>query len=274
MPPGFKPSTAGDIGWGVLGDGGEALPERTVERPALHRLRLLRRHHYPNRRRRPSASWRRTSRALLIYRSPSSACASCWISYVCLRPTVASPEPAQLPRGHRPGDFPREHRRHVYGVEFTRVPESFTHERAMSRHPARRRSLACAALPARGASALCGPSSSTPCATTGAKVTAVHKANVLRATCGLFLEVAREVAARYPQIDSTTPTWIHGHVAAKNPFSYDVIVTTNCSATSSPTCARKWSAAWASPTAATSATATRSSSLPHGSRPSTPAGTR
>jgi len=60
------------------------------------------------------------------------------------------------------------------------------------------------------------------------KVTAVHKANVLRATCGLFLEAAKEVAARYPQI-----TFEMANVDAifmwllKNPGNYDVVVTTN-----------------------------------------------
>ena len=60
------------------------------------------------------------------------------------------------------------------------------------------------------------------------KVTAVHKANVLRATCGVFLEAAQEVAARYPQIEFDTANvdamcmWL-----LKNPHNYDVIVTTN-----------------------------------------------
>jgi len=35
------------------------------------------------------------------------------------------------------------------------------------------------------------------------KVTAVHKANILKSTSGLFLKVAREVAERYPEIEST-----------------------------------------------------------------------
>jgi isocitrate/isopropylmalate dehydrogenase len=60
------------------------------------------------------------------------------------------------------------------------------------------------------------------------KVTAVHKANVLRATCGVFLEAAQEVAGRYPQIEFDTANvdamsmWL-----LKNPLNYDVIVTTN-----------------------------------------------
>jgi 3-isopropylmalate dehydrogenase len=60
------------------------------------------------------------------------------------------------------------------------------------------------------------------------KVTIVHKANVVRATDGLFLEIAKEVAKQYPEIqvddaniDAMT-MWL-----LKNPFNYDVIVAPN-----------------------------------------------
>ncbi|MDX1570940.1 MAG: isocitrate dehydrogenase [Xanthomonadales bacterium] len=60
------------------------------------------------------------------------------------------------------------------------------------------------------------------------KVTAVHKANILKTTSGLFLEVAREVAADYPDIsfnelivDNTCMQLV------MNPYQFDVIVTTN-----------------------------------------------
>jgi len=60
------------------------------------------------------------------------------------------------------------------------------------------------------------------------KVTAVHKANILKATSGLFLETAREVAADYPDIefeemivDATCMQLV------LNPHRFDVIVTTN-----------------------------------------------
>lgn len=35
------------------------------------------------------------------------------------------------------------------------------------------------------------------------KVTAVHKANIMKCTDGLFLDVAREIAKEYPQIEFT-----------------------------------------------------------------------
>lgn len=59
-------------------------------------------------------------------------------------------------------------------------------------------------------------------------VTAIHKANVVRATCGVFLEEARKVAQEYPTIQfneaniDAMAMWL-----LKNPYNYDVIVTTN-----------------------------------------------
>ncbi|HET8701665.1 MAG TPA: isocitrate dehydrogenase [Nitrococcus sp.] len=60
------------------------------------------------------------------------------------------------------------------------------------------------------------------------KVTVCHKANILKATQGLFLEVGREVAKHYPDIahqeliiDNTAMQLV------MNPHQFDVIVTTN-----------------------------------------------
>jgi len=60
------------------------------------------------------------------------------------------------------------------------------------------------------------------------KVTIIHKANVIRATDGLFLEIAKNVAKEYPEIifdeanvDAMT-MWL-----LKNPEKYDVLVAPN-----------------------------------------------
>ncbi|MBS2023008.1 MAG: NAD-dependent isocitrate dehydrogenase [Deltaproteobacteria bacterium] len=60
------------------------------------------------------------------------------------------------------------------------------------------------------------------------KVTLVHKANILKATSGLFLEAGRSVAAKHPEIQ-------FGEIIVdncamqlvKNPQQFDVLVTTN-----------------------------------------------
>jgi isocitrate dehydrogenase (NAD+) len=60
------------------------------------------------------------------------------------------------------------------------------------------------------------------------KVTLVHKANILKAVSGLFLDVAREVAAEYPDIECEE--MIVDATCMKlvmDPHQFDVIVTTN-----------------------------------------------
>ncbi|WP_042010658.1 isocitrate dehydrogenase [Aeromonas fluvialis] len=60
------------------------------------------------------------------------------------------------------------------------------------------------------------------------KVTIIHKANILKSTSGLFLEVARDVASRYPDIQSEE---MIVDAACMNlvmyPERFDVMVTTN-----------------------------------------------
>jgi len=60
------------------------------------------------------------------------------------------------------------------------------------------------------------------------KVTAVHKANIIKTASGLFLDVARDIAKDYPQVafnemivDNTCMQLV------MNPWQFDVIVTTN-----------------------------------------------
>ncbi|MGE5364215.1 MAG: isocitrate/isopropylmalate dehydrogenase family protein [Bacteroidota bacterium] len=60
------------------------------------------------------------------------------------------------------------------------------------------------------------------------KVTAVHKANILKFTGGLFLDVAREIASEYSEIEFNDR--IIDNMAMQmvmNPYQFDVIVTTN-----------------------------------------------
>lgn len=60
------------------------------------------------------------------------------------------------------------------------------------------------------------------------KVTACHKANILKFSSGLFLDVAKEIAARYPEIEFNEvivdAACMH---LVMNPQKFDVIVTTN-----------------------------------------------
>jgi isocitrate dehydrogenase (NAD+) len=60
------------------------------------------------------------------------------------------------------------------------------------------------------------------------KVTAVHKANILKSTDGLFLRVAREVAAEYPEIDfEDRIVDAMCMLLTQRPHDYDVLVMPN-----------------------------------------------
>ncbi len=60
------------------------------------------------------------------------------------------------------------------------------------------------------------------------KVTVVHKANILKSTSGLFLKVAREVSAQYPDIEHNEMIVDNTCMQlVMNPWQFDVIVTTN-----------------------------------------------
>lgn len=60
------------------------------------------------------------------------------------------------------------------------------------------------------------------------KVTSVHKANVMRITCGLFAEICRKVAKEYPSV-SYEEQYVDAMAMRliKEPQNFDVIVTTN-----------------------------------------------
>lgn len=218
----------GDIGWQFWVNEGDALPERTLDllrqtdcaffgaitsKPAFQAGRELA----------PQLQGKG-----VIYRSPIVRMRQLLDLYICLRPCRAF---AGNPLNYRENiDLVvfRENTEGMYiGVEFPKVPASFYSEPAMKRIPPEAaisiRSVT------RAASRRIVEAAFQHAVKNGRrKVTAVHKANVLRATCGVFLETAQEVAARYPQIQFDTANvdamcmWL-----LKNPQSYDVIVTTN-----------------------------------------------
>ncbi|WP_404471436.1 isocitrate dehydrogenase [Vreelandella venusta] len=60
------------------------------------------------------------------------------------------------------------------------------------------------------------------------KVTAVHKANIIKTSSGLFLEVAREIAKEYPEIEFQEMIVDNACMQlVMNPHQFDVVVTTN-----------------------------------------------
>ena len=218
----------GDIGWEFWKSEGDPLPERTVEllqttdcaffgaitsKPAADAARELT----------PALRGKGLS-----YRSPIVRMRQMLDLFTCVRPCQAF---TGNPLNYRPDiDIVvfRENTEGMYvGVEFRRVPEIFYEDPAMARIP-RDAAISLRSITREGSLRIVKAAFEYALRHGRRKVTAVHKANVLRATCGLFLEAAQEVAARYPSIAFDTANvdaicmWL-----LKNPVNYDVLVTTN-----------------------------------------------
>ncbi len=218
----------GDIGWEFWRREGDPLPARTIEllrstdcaffgaitsKPAGEAARELA----------PELQGRGLS-----YRSPIVRMRQMLDLYICLRPCKAFPgNPLNYREGIDLAIF-RENTEGMYiGVEFARPPECFYQAPGFARIPPEA-AVSIRSITREASRRIVEAAFQYAVRRGRRKVTAVHKANVLRVTCGLFLETAREVAARYPQIAFEEANidaicmWL-----LKNPLNYDVLVTTN-----------------------------------------------
>lgn len=218
----------GDIGWEFWRREGDALPQRTIE--------LLRSTDCAFFGAITSKPAREAEAELvpelqgrgLAYRSPIVRMRQLLDLYICLRPAKAFPgNPLNYREGIDLVVF-RENTEGMYiGVEYAQPPECFYQDGAFARVP-RDAAISVRSITRRASGRIVEAAFQYARKHGRRKVTAVHKANVLRTTCGLFLETAREVAARYPDIAfddaniDAISMWL-----LKNPHNYDVIVTTN-----------------------------------------------
>jgi 3-isopropylmalate dehydrogenase len=228
---------AGDIGWEFWRREGDALPPRTVE--------LLRRvdaalfgavTSMPG-----AAAEAELDPALrgrgLAYRSPIVRLRQTFDLYVCLRPCKAYPgNPLNYREGIDLVVF-RENTEDLYaGVEFSPVPEALARTLAELSEPFRAFSdcapadyaVSCKINTKRGSERIARAAFEFARERRRRKVTIVHKANVVRASDGLFLEQARRVAREFPEIavDDANVDAI-GMWLLKNPHDYDVLLAPN-----------------------------------------------
>jgi isocitrate/isopropylmalate dehydrogenase len=218
----------GDIGWDFWCREGDALPERTMD---------LLRHtdcaffgaitSKPSGEANAELAPELRGRGL-SYRSPIVRMRQQLDLYTCLRPCRAY---RGNPLNYR-DDIDivvfRENTEGMYiGVEFPSVPDCFRAEPGMKRIPADA-AISIRSVTRESSRRIVEAAFQYAVKHNRRRVTAVHKANVLRATCGLFLETAKEVAGRYPQVRfDTANVDAMGMWLIKNPQDYDVIVTTN-----------------------------------------------
>jgi isocitrate/isopropylmalate dehydrogenase len=227
----------GDIGWEFWCREGDALPPRTIDLlkdvdAALFGAITSK----PAR-----AAEAELSPALrgqgLAYRSPIVRMRQLFDLYVCLRPCRAY---EGSPLNYREGiDLVvfRENTEDLYsGVEFSPVPielakvlESFSRPfRSFSNLDGDDYAVSCKINTRKGSERIARAAFEYAKKNGRKKVTIVHKANVVRAADGLFLEEAKRVAADDPDVacdDANVDAM--GMWLLKNPFNYDVLVAPN-----------------------------------------------
>ena len=227
----------GDIGWDFWCSEGDAFPARTIELLGTVDAAMF------------GAITSKPAKAAeaelapalrgkgLTYRSPIVRMRQLFDLYICLRPCKAYPgNPLNYKEGLDLVVF-RENTEDLYsGVEFSPVPPALADTLALLSKPfGAFASLApddyavsCKINTRNGSERIVRAAFDFAQKFGRKNVTVVHKANVVRATDGLFLEMARQVAKAYPgitmdeaNIDAMT-MWL-----MKNPFNYDVLVAPN-----------------------------------------------
>jgi isocitrate/isopropylmalate dehydrogenase len=227
----------GDIGWEFWRTEGDAFPQRTVDL-----LKNVDAAMFGAITSKPvKAAETELVPALkgkgLVYRSPIVRMRQMFDLYNCLRPCKAYPgNPLNFKEGIDLVVF-RENTEDLYaGVEFNPVPPELAATLASLSKPfgafkdlpGDQYAVSCKVNTKKGSERIVRAAFEFAKKFGRKKVTLVHKANVVRATDGLFFEEAKKVAQEYPGIpmdDANVDAicmWL-----LKNPFSYDVLVAPN-----------------------------------------------
>jgi len=210
----------GDIGWEFWRAEGDALPQRTIE--------LLKN---------VDAAMFELKGKGLIYRSPIVRMRQMFDLYICLRPCKAY---AGNPLNYK-DDIDlvvfRENTEDLYsGVEFNPVPQELADAltklskpfAAFKDTPLDELAISSKVVTRKGSERIIRAAFDFARKHKRKKVTVIHKANVVRATEGMFLDIAKEVHKDYPEIEMDDANvdaicmWL-----LKNPKNYDVLVATN-----------------------------------------------
>jgi len=173
----------------------------------------------------------------LVYRSPIVKMRQLFDLYICLRPCKAYPgNPLNYKENIDLVIF-RENTEDLYaGVEFNPVPKELQNVlsslsknfRPFSNLSEDEYAISCKINTRKGSEKIIRAGFEYARVNRRKKVTIVHKANVVRASDGLFLEIAKQISKEYPEIqydeanvDAMT-MWL-----LKNPFNYDVMIAPN-----------------------------------------------
>jgi isocitrate/isopropylmalate dehydrogenase len=227
----------GDIGWEFWCKEGDALPQHTIDLLNTVDAALF------------GAITSKPGKAAqaelipqfqnkgLTYRSPIVRMRQMFDLYTCLRPCKAYPgNPLNFKEGIDLVVF-RENTEDLYaGVEFAPPPQELVDVLTkiskpfapFAKLPIDQYAISCKINTKTGSERIVKTAFDFARTFKRKKVTIVHKANVVRASDGLFLEVAKDVAKQYPEIQTDDANidamtmWL-----LKNPFQYDVLVAPN-----------------------------------------------
>lgn len=218
----------GDIGWEFWCKEGEPLPERTVDLMrntdcAMFGAITSKPRTIADTELDPSLKDKG-----LVYRSPIVRMRQQFDLYICKRPCKAY---AGNPLNFKEGiDFVifRENTEDLYsGIEFNKVPAEILLIKGMEKIP-KDAAISVKVNTPKGCERIVRAAFDFAQKHKRKKVTCVHKANVVRATDGLFLEKFNQVAADYPSIEADDANvdslcqWL-----LKKPFNYDILVAPN-----------------------------------------------
>lgn len=227
----------GDIGWEFWCQEGEALPQRTID--LLNNVDAAMFGAITSK---PiKAAEAELAPELIgkgyIYRSPIVRMRQLFDLYICLRPCKAYPgNPLNYKENIDLVIF-RENTEDLYsGVEFNPVPSEVAEVlmkqsrqfAAFKNDPLDQMAISSKVVTYRGSERIIRAAFEFARKHGRKKVTTIHKANVIRAAEGLFLETAKEVHKDYPEIEMDDANvdamcmWL-----LKNPMNYDVMVATN-----------------------------------------------
>jgi isocitrate/isopropylmalate dehydrogenase len=229
--------THGDIGWEFWCKEGEAFPQRTIDLLGKVNAAMF------------GAITSKPVKAAeseldpelkgrgLTYRSPIVRMRQIFDLYNCLRPCKGYPgNPLNYKEGIDLVVF-RENTEDLYaGVEFNPVPAAVAAVLAQESKPfapfkdlpGNQYAVSVKVNTRKGSERIVRAAFDFARKFGRKKVTVVHKANVVRATDGLFLDIAKEVAKGYPEIQFDEANvdaicmWL-----LKNPLNYDVLVAPN-----------------------------------------------
>lgn len=227
----------GDIGWDFWCKEGDPLPERTIKLLEEVDAAMFGAITSKPRKEADAELVPELQGKGLVYRSPIVRMRQHFDLYICQRPTKAYPgNPINLKEGIDIVVF-RENTEDLYcGVEFSPVPDEVKSVLAsQSKNFAPFTELGndefainCKINTRKGCERIIRAAFDFAKEHGRKKVTIVHKANVVRATDGMFLDIGKEVAKDYPGIQ-----WDDANIDAmtmwliKNPFNYDVLVAPN-----------------------------------------------